>query len=1123
MKYLKILALIVLLGAWMPHGTGGLTYFQPLKLGGGGFLSSIDIANDGTKCVTEDGPYGVYCRSPSDTTWIQMINQTTMPVSNFGYYPSIGVGQVSQNSGGTYAICTAPGNSQIQYMVFNGYVFRNAQGVHNALWSLTNFVQDPNLNANGKYRLFGRKCAVDPNNSNVVYIGGSSWLGVSYNGGVTVSYVSTANIPAATPASASAGVVVGSISGTTFTVTSITSGSLAINDVLTCSGCNGPVYIVSGSTPNWVINSSQTVAGGTTITGYLPVVDGIDYPSYNIAFDSTSGTTTCSDGSSPCTKNIYVFSYVAGASNIYATTNGGGTWIATPAGAPTVGVEHMVVAGGVLYVAGDPVTLNVGGLYTYTGGTAGTWTTVAEGAGNIHAVAINPITSAEIVLMTYGGGIYASFNGGNTWGAANTNTARTATDVPWLAWANETYMSAGDIAFDPSNPNSCGTSSNCLIFSEGIGAWNTTPISGSLTTWNSMTAGIEQLVSTHVVVPTSLNPVVGALDRMMFNPTPGGGYPSVGNQVGLVTSITGGYDISFAPNTQYVVSLGSPEGAGNFDYSNYSTNGGITSLPFNSWNTTVASTALSQSPTSNGQGGNLIRVTMSAGAVAGLTTWANGSGSMISGISLTAILNSALTTPIGAKSQGVEFPVTVINSTTVDLQNSTWNAALATTGGNYLFYAPTAPLISWNHTFDIVSTNNSGGAIQVVFPFNNGGLLGSFSNGEPICISGVTGTVEANGCWIIQTAGITSATLFGSTFTNAYVSGGIANIWPPGGGSISASTSTNIVRIPSASSYPLCATDGGLTSSTGSWVTISAPGAPIAVPITGGSWAGNVVTFTTSANAIIPNGDGFEVYGASPSGYNGSFTANATITGESVTAALGSNPGSYVSGGLLIPKTPGWVTNYYLNAQVIAADYVIPNRFYMYNFISGLYQMTSCGTLTLVNSGNNYTNGANGFGAVSGFNTHLKAVPGQAGHIFWSAGSQSGHPGTNRLYRSCDGGTDMQIVTGIFEPISMGFGAPTPGNNYPATYVIGWYSSVNTQSTAVYGIWRGDNDPNNGVNGLCTLTGMNWTQIATATSGTIGGYPQGWMSGPTDISGDPLIYGTVYLGAGSGFMYGRIN
>lgn len=71
--------------------------------------------------------------------------------------------------------------------------------------------------------------------------------------------------------------------------------------------------------------------------------------------------------------------------------------------------------------------------------------------------------------------------------------------------------------------------------------------------------------------------------------------------------------------------------------------------------------------------------------------------------------------------------------------------------------------------------------------------------------------------------------------------------------------------------------------------------------ITGTAWAANVVTFTVAAVGSAQIGATFTVTGASPSGYNGTFVVTG-VTPTTITAALTSNPGSWVSGGTLVAQ-----------------------------------------------------------------------------------------------------------------------------------------------------------------------------------------------------------------------------
>lgn len=70
-----------------------------------------------------------------------------------------------------------------------------------------------------------------------------------------------------TPNTAPTGVVTGSISGTTLSVSATTSGGMAVGQRVTCGTCAADTYILSGAGSTFTVNKSQTVAS-TTISGY---------------------------------------------------------------------------------------------------------------------------------------------------------------------------------------------------------------------------------------------------------------------------------------------------------------------------------------------------------------------------------------------------------------------------------------------------------------------------------------------------------------------------------------------------------------------------------------------------------------------------------------------------------------------------------------------------------------------------------------------------------------------------------------------------------------------------------------------------------------------------------------
>lgn len=188
----------------------------------------------------------------------------------------------------------------------------------------------------------------------------------------------------------------------------------------------------------------------------------------------------------------------------------------------------------------------------------------------------------------------------------------------------------------------------------------------------------------------------------------------------------------------------------------------------------------------------------------------------------------------------------------------------------------------------------------------------------------------------------------------------------------------------------------------------------------------------------------------------------------------------------------GWGSNYYLNRHIVAADRVSIGTFYLYNNLNGLYCSTDGGTTwKLVYAGE--------IAPYSEYNAKLQAVPGHAGHLFFTSGPQGNpgdsHPATNPLMRSLDGGATWTALPQVLEVRALGFGASF--NDYPALFIVGWVSRT-------YGIWRS------------TDNARSWVKI--------GDFPLGIFANVTTIDADKDPHGSVYIGfAGSGCAYGSLN
>ncbi|WP_371645524.1 acyltransferase domain-containing protein [Streptomyces sp. NBC_00597] len=121
----------------------------------------------------------------------------------------------------------------------------------------------------------------------------------------------------------------------------------------------------------------------------------------------------------------------------------------------------------------------------------------------------------------------------------------------------------------------------------------------------------------------------------------------------------------------------------------------------------------------------------------------------------------------------------------------------------------------------------------------------------------------------------------------------------------------------------------------------------------------------------------------------------------------------------------------------------------------------------------------------------LKAVPGIAGDL-WIAG------GGNGLLHSTNGGKSFGKLGGVEQATAVGFGKPAPGAGYQALYLSGKVKGVT-------GLFRS------------TDGGSAWVRIN-------GDQHQFGGSAINVISGDPDVYGRVYLGGyGRGVVYGDLS
>jgi hypothetical protein len=189
---------------------------------------------------------------------------------------------------------------------------------------------------------------------------------------------------------------------------------------------------------------------------------------------------------------------------------------------------------------------------------------------------------------------------------------------------------------------------------------------------------------------------------------------------------------------------------------------------------------------------------------------------------------------------------------------------------------------------------------------------------------------------------------------------------------------------------------------------------------------------------------------------------------------------------VVLPGVSSWANfdfAYYLDTRTVTADRVLTNTFYLFDAGQGLFTSTNGGaTWTKTYSGD--------ISLFDNFNAELLSVPSEAGNLFFTGGPMPSYP-AEPFMRSTNGGATWTAVANVTQVSCFGFGAPSTTGGYPAIYIVGYVNNV-------YGIWQSVNNA------------QSWTQIGT--------YPNGSLDTIKTISGDPNIYGQVYVGfQGSGY------
>lgn len=452
---------------------------------------------------------------------------------------------------------------------------------------------------------------------------------------------------------------------------------------------------------------------------------------------------------------------------------------------------------------------------------------------------------------------------------------------------------------------------------------------------------------------------------------------------------------------------------------------------------------------------SMIQLTVpSTAGLTGVTTTPNGSTSILK--LLIYAPNQQGGTIFGAEVTSGYYYAIVVDSTTVRLWNSPWyeggTPIYHIAGYRYQLTADTTPLTDSRGILGAAVTGasaDSKGQIvlslaswaQNIFSGWDGvSANNNKNNNQRVNVSGVLGTTEANGTWIVEySSKYNTVVLLGSVFTHAYTGGGDLKAAAFGGNSISIDATGNTILFQSAyNELPYYSPDFGHT-----WSKVLMPHFPATQVITNITWASNTLTVTTNINHNLVVGDTFSISGSS--NVDGTYTCIAGTTGKTLVATKTGSGTVSTFGSIVVFLCFAD----YLNARTHCADRVTADTFYIWAAGNqSLYQLQG-GVATLLSA-----SGFSGSG-LYGFNTRLRSVPGKAGELFMSLGGagsgNQGHPASGLPLMKYKVGTGWFSCPNTLESHSVDIGAQAPGGSYPTVVFAGWYATSGTNYQ--WGIW----------------------------------------------------------------------
>jgi hypothetical protein len=291
--------------------------WQTLKMGAGGFITGISIADDGTKVCRCD-TYGAYKGGPGTIpNWKPLITESALPSGAWrlgtlnGYF-------------GAYETVIAPSDSTRIYMYAEGLVFRSDDG--GVSFVQTNF-SSVSAGSNAGDRLMGPFMAVDPANPDIC-LTGTPTSGVFYTIDKGVTWTHIAGITNGAPPT-TGGILIGFDRSS-----SVVSG--ATQGIYVSSYGTGVYHSTSGVPGSWTLTvGTPTTHGHMTVdrTGRVWLTDNSNalhkYAGGAWSSVSTPLGVTCVDVDPSNSNNVYALSTGFGGAfhyQLFFSTNGATSW-----------------------------------------------------------------------------------------------------------------------------------------------------------------------------------------------------------------------------------------------------------------------------------------------------------------------------------------------------------------------------------------------------------------------------------------------------------------------------------------------------------------------------------------------------------------------------------------------------------------------------------------------------------------------------------------------------------------------------------------------------------------------------------------------------------------------------